>query len=119
MSGNGFKAGAVSAGLNEALQKELGKISDPLLHQAVSALVGETAAKITGAATQVGAAVAFYASYARASAGFYSNAHDAFNRYVLHGEESVHYGTSFFCKDKGGERRTEIIFLLVQTQRTI
>lgn len=25
MSGNGFKAGAVSAGLNEALQKELGK----------------------------------------------------------------------------------------------
>ncbi|WP_346681694.1 hemagglutinin repeat-containing protein [Megasphaera stantonii] len=41
MTGNGFTAGVTSAGLNEALQKELGGIGNSELHKLASALVGQ------------------------------------------------------------------------------
>ena len=41
MTGNGFSAGVTSAGLNEALQKELGGIGNSELHKLASALVGQ------------------------------------------------------------------------------
>ncbi len=38
----------MSAGLNEAVQSELAKITDPALHQLASALVGSVAANVAG-----------------------------------------------------------------------
>ena len=58
LSGNGFSTGAASAGLNEAVQKELGKIKDAGLHQLASAIVGATAAEIVGGNAQAGASTA-------------------------------------------------------------
>jgi hypothetical protein len=43
MSGNGVTTGIVGAGLNETLQKEMGKIKDPGMHKLASALVGKIA----------------------------------------------------------------------------
>ncbi|SDF87158.1 hypothetical protein [Sporomusa acidovorans] len=58
VGGNGFASGAVSAGVNEAVQKELAKIKDTGLHQLASALVGAAAAKVVGGNAQAGAAAA-------------------------------------------------------------
>lgn len=56
--GNSFTSGALSAGLNEAVQGELGKIKDPGIHQLVSAIIGAAAAKVVGGDAQVGASIA-------------------------------------------------------------
>ena len=58
LAGSGFKSGAVSAGLNEAVQGELAKIKDAGIHELVSAAIGAAAAKVAGGNAQVGAAVA-------------------------------------------------------------
>ena len=41
LTGNGFTSGITSAGLNEALQHELGKIKNSELHKLASALIGQ------------------------------------------------------------------------------
>lgn len=56
--GSSFVSGAVGAGINEALQKELSNIKDPALHQWASALVGATASKVVGGNAQTGASTA-------------------------------------------------------------
>ena len=43
LTGNGFTSGITSAGLNEALQHELGKIKNSELHKLASALIGQVA----------------------------------------------------------------------------
>ena len=43
LTGNGFTSGITSAGLNEALQRELGKIKNSELHKLASALIGQVA----------------------------------------------------------------------------
>jgi filamentous hemagglutinin len=58
LGGNGFTSGAVGAGVNEAVQKELSNIKDPGFHQLASALIGGVAAKIVGGSASVGASVA-------------------------------------------------------------
>ncbi|WP_019878476.1 hemagglutinin repeat-containing protein [Succinispira mobilis] len=57
--GNGF-AGAVGAGLNEAVQDKLSKTfkNKPDLHQWASAIIGATAAKVVGGNAQTGASTA-------------------------------------------------------------
>ena len=57
LSGDGFKIGAVSAGLNETLQKELSKINDPVLHQLASSIIGFVAAKAVSGDTQTAGAI--------------------------------------------------------------
>jgi len=58
IGGGGFSSGATGAGLNEAIQGELGKIKDPALHQWASALVGAAAANVVGGNALTGASVA-------------------------------------------------------------
>ncbi|WP_019555604.1 DUF637 domain-containing protein [Propionispira raffinosivorans] len=58
LGGSGVASGAVGARVNEAIQKELSKITDPDVHQWVSALVGATASKIVGGNAQTGASTA-------------------------------------------------------------
>lgn len=58
MGGSSFASGVASAGVNEAIQDQLSKITNPALHQWASALVGATAAKVAGGNTQSGASVA-------------------------------------------------------------
>ncbi|WP_312340058.1 two-partner secretion domain-containing protein [Anaerospora hongkongensis] len=58
MGGSNFASGVASAGLNEAIQDQLSKITNPALHQWASSLVGATAAKVVGGNAQSGASVA-------------------------------------------------------------
>jgi len=60
ITGAGFTSGAVGAGLNEAVIKEIDKIAkhDPGAAQIVSAIIGAAAAKAVGGAAGAGAAVA-------------------------------------------------------------
>ena len=60
ITGVGFTSGAVGAGLNEAVIKEIDKIAkhDPGAAQIVSAIIGAAAAKAAGGAAGAGAAVA-------------------------------------------------------------
>lgn len=58
MGGSGFASGAVGAGVNEAVQKALSKITDPDLHQWASYLVGAAAAKAVGGDAQTGGSTA-------------------------------------------------------------
>ena len=58
ITGSGFKSGAVGAGVNEAVQKELSKIDNPALRQWASAAVGAAAAKAVNGNATSGAAVA-------------------------------------------------------------
>jgi filamentous hemagglutinin len=58
MGGSNFTSGAVGAGVNEAIQKELSKIKDPGLHQIASGVVGATASKMVGGNAQSGASTA-------------------------------------------------------------
>ena len=60
ITGAGFTSGAVGAGLNEAVIKEIGKIHDPGTAQIVSAIVGAAAAKAIGG--NIGAGTAASAS---------------------------------------------------------
>ncbi|SEP27465.1 two-partner secretion domain-containing protein [Propionispora vibrioides] len=55
LGGNSFASGAAGAGVNEAVQKELSKITEPDLHQWASVLVGTAAAKTIGGNGQSGA----------------------------------------------------------------
>ena len=58
LGGNGFSSGAVGAGVNEAVQKELAKIKDAGVHELASALVGAAASAVVGGNAQAGAAAA-------------------------------------------------------------
>jgi len=60
ITGSGFKSGAVGAGVNEAVQKELEKRfkNQPDMHQWASALIGAAAAKAVGGDAQTGASTA-------------------------------------------------------------
>ncbi len=60
ITGSGFKSGAVGAGVNEAVQKELEKRfkNQPDMHQWASALIGAAASKAAGGSGQVGASTA-------------------------------------------------------------
>ncbi|WP_110953624.1 two-partner secretion domain-containing protein [Anaerosinus massiliensis] len=60
ITGNGFKSGAVGAGVNEAVQKELEKYfkNQPDMWQWASALIGSAAAKAVGGNAQAGGSVA-------------------------------------------------------------
>ena len=54
LGGNGFTSGAVGAGVTQAVQKQLAKITDPNLRLLASYLVGTTAAKLVGGNGKVG-----------------------------------------------------------------
>lgn len=58
LGGSGFTSGAVGAGFNEAVQKELAAITDPDLRQWASLLVGAAAAKTVGGDAQAGGSTA-------------------------------------------------------------
>ena len=60
ITGSGFKSGAVGAGVNEAVQKELEKRfkNQPDMWQWASALIGAAAAKAVGGDAQTGASTA-------------------------------------------------------------
>ncbi|WP_308578764.1 hypothetical protein [uncultured Selenomonas sp.] len=58
ITGAGFTSGAVGAGLNEAVIKEIAKIPDPGTAQIVSAIVGAAAAKAVGGTAGAGSAAA-------------------------------------------------------------
>jgi hypothetical protein len=58
LGGSSFTSGAVGAGVNEAIQKQLSKITDPDLHQWASVIVGAAAAKTVGGSAQAGASTA-------------------------------------------------------------
>ena len=58
ITGAGFTSGAVGAGLNEAVIKEIAKIPDPGTAQIVSAIVGAAAAKAVGGTAGAGASAA-------------------------------------------------------------
>lgn len=60
ITGSGFKSGAVGAGVNEAVQKELEKRfkNQPDMWQWASALIGAAAAKAVGGNAQAGASTA-------------------------------------------------------------
>ena len=55
ITGAGFTSGAVGAGLNETVIKEIAKIPDPGTAQIVSAIVGAAAAKAVGGTAGAGA----------------------------------------------------------------
>ncbi|OKY52983.1 hemagglutinin repeat-containing protein [Megasphaera cerevisiae] len=58
ISGGAYQSGALSAGLNEAMQGLLKDIKDPAAHQWVSAIVGAAANAVTGGNAWTGAAIA-------------------------------------------------------------
>ncbi len=60
VTGAGFTSGAVGAGLNEAVIKEIDKVAkhDPGTAQIVSAIIGAAAAKAAGGNAAAGAATA-------------------------------------------------------------
>lgn len=58
MTGNSITNGISSAGFNEALQKELGKIKDPEIHKLASALVGSITSSIVRGNNLSGTAIA-------------------------------------------------------------
>ena len=59
LGGNGFTSGAVGAGVNQALQKQLANIKDPNLRLIASSLVGATASKLVGGNGKVGGSTAY------------------------------------------------------------
>ncbi|WP_418627212.1 hypothetical protein [Anaerosinus sp.] len=59
LGGNGFTSGAVGAGVNQALQKQLANIKDPNLRLIASSLVGATASKLVGGNDKVGGSTAY------------------------------------------------------------
>ena len=58
ITGSGFTSGAIGAGVNEAVIKEISKIKDPGTAQIVSSIVGAAAAKVAGGNAGAGATVA-------------------------------------------------------------
>lgn len=58
LGGSGFTSGAVGAGVSQAVQGELAKITDPGLRLIASSIVGATASKIVGGNAQTGASTA-------------------------------------------------------------
>ncbi|SDF84506.1 hemagglutinin repeat-containing protein, partial [Sporomusa acidovorans] len=58
MGGGDALSGGVGAGVNEAMQKELSKITDPALRQWASYVVGSAAAKLAGGTPQTGGSTA-------------------------------------------------------------
>jgi filamentous hemagglutinin len=58
ISGGAYQSGALSAGLNEAMQGLLKDIKDPAAHQWASAIVGAAANAVTGGNAWTGAAIA-------------------------------------------------------------
>lgn len=59
LGGNGFTSGAIGAGANQALQKQLANIKDPNLRLIISSLVGATASKLVGGNAKVGGSTAY------------------------------------------------------------
>lgn len=57
LGGGSFASGAFSSGLNQALQGELSKITDPAAHQWASFVIGATASKILGGDTLTGGSI--------------------------------------------------------------
>jgi filamentous hemagglutinin len=53
LAGGSFASGAAGAGINEAIQKELAKITDPALHQWASYIIGSAVSGTVGGATAV------------------------------------------------------------------
>ena len=58
ITGSGFTSGAIGAGVNEAVIKEISKIKDPGTAQIISSIVGVAAAKVAGGNAGAGATAA-------------------------------------------------------------
>ncbi len=58
LGGSGYASGAVGAGVNQAIQGELSKITDTALRQWASAVIGATATELVGGNAQSGASTA-------------------------------------------------------------
>jgi filamentous hemagglutinin len=58
ISGGSYQSGALSAGLNEAMQGLMKDIKDPAAHQWASAIIGAAANAVTGGNAWTGAAIA-------------------------------------------------------------